>query len=124
MFNRGNYIFNPNFQKGTSSTKKTNFGIIREPDQLLFRRYFFYFPYINKFISKFLLADFYSKETFFLQYYSLAFVASFKRATDEGSLPEIAQNNPSYLPLNVFTASKGSKFYILSFRLRTYSYKI
>ena len=22
MFNRGNYIFNPNFQKGTSSTKK------------------------------------------------------------------------------------------------------
>ena len=32
MFNRGNYIFNPNFQKGTSSTKKTNFGIIQEPD--------------------------------------------------------------------------------------------
>ena len=123
MFNRGNYIFNPNFQKGTSSNKKTNFGIIREPDQLLFRRYVFFISPIF-FISKFLLADFYSKETFFLQYYSLAFVASFKRATDEGSLPEIAQNNPSYLPLNVFTASKGSKFYILSFRLRTYSYKI
>ena len=44
MFNRGNYIFNPNFQKGTSSTKKTNFGIIQEPDQLLFRRDFFLFP--------------------------------------------------------------------------------
>ena len=43
MFNRGNYSFNPNFQKGTSSTKKTNFGIIQEPDQLLFRRDFFPF---------------------------------------------------------------------------------
>ena len=36
-------------------------------------------------------------------------------ATDEGSLPEIAQYNPYYLPLNAFTASKRSKFYILSF---------
>ena len=49
-----------------------------------------------------------------LQYKSLAFVAGFKRATDEGSLPEIAQYSPSYLPLNVFTASKGSNllFYL------------
>ena len=47
-----------------------------------------------------------------LQYNSLAFVAGFKRATDEGSLPEIAQYSPSYLPLNVFIASKGSNLYI------------
>ena len=45
--------------------------------------------------------------------YSLAFVAGLKRATDEGSLPEIAQYSPYYLPLNVFTASKGSNLYIL-----------
>ena len=44
-----------------------------------------------------------------LQYNSLAFVAGFKKATDEGSLPKIAQYSPSFLPLNVFTASKGSK---------------
>ena len=37
----------------------------------------------------------------------------FKRATDEGSLPEIAQYSPYYLPLNVLTASKGSNLYIL-----------
>ena len=36
-----------------------------------------------------------------------------KRATDEGSLPEIAQYSPYYLPLNVLTASKGSSLYIL-----------
>ena len=48
-----------------------------------------------------------------LQYNSLAFVAGFKRATDEGSLPEIAQYSPYYLPLNVFTASRGSNLYIL-----------
>ena len=36
-----------------------------------------------------------------------------KRATAEGSLPEIAQYSPYYLPLNVFTASKGSNLYIL-----------
>ena len=53
MFNRGNYIFNLNFQKGTSSTKKTIFGIIQEPDQLLFRRDVFHFRYIF-FIFKFL----------------------------------------------------------------------
>ena len=38
---------------------------------------------------------------------------SFKRATDEGSLPEIVQYSPYYLPLNVFAASKGSNLYIL-----------
>ena len=38
---------------------------------------------------------------------------NFKRATDEGSLPEIAQYSPYYLPLNVFTASKGLNLYIL-----------
>ena len=43
----------------------------------------------------------------------LAFVASFKRATDEGSLPEIAQCSPTYPPLNVLIASKGSNLYIL-----------
>ena len=31
----------------------------------------------------------------------------------EGSLPEIAQYSPYYLPLNVFTAAKGSNLYIL-----------
>ena len=36
-----------------------------------------------------------------------------KRANDEGSLPEIAQYSPYYLPLNVFAASKGSNLYIL-----------
>ena len=48
-----------------------------------------------------------------LQYNSLAFVAGFKRATDEGSLPEISQYSPYYLPLNVLTAPKGSKICIL-----------
>ena len=48
-----------------------------------------------------------------LQYNSLAFVAGSKRATDEGSLPEIAQYSPCYLPLNVVIASKGSNLYIL-----------
>ena len=33
--------------------------------------------------------------------------------TDEGSVPEIAQYGPYYIPLNVFNASKGSSFYIL-----------
>ena len=42
-----------------------------------------------------------------LQYSNLAFVPGFKRATDEGSLPEIAQYSPYYLPLNVVIASKG-----------------
>ena len=31
----------------------------------------------------------------------------------KGSVPEIAQYGPYYLPLNVFTASKGSNLYIL-----------
>ena len=41
------------------------------------------------------------------------FVAGLKRATDEGSLPEIAEYIPYYIPLNVFIASKGSKLYTL-----------
>ena len=48
-----------------------------------------------------------------LRYNSLAFAASFKRATGECSLPEIEQYSPYYLPMNVFTASKGSNFSIL-----------
>ena len=28
-------------------------------------------------------------------------------------MPEVAQYGPYYIPLNVFTASKGSNFYIL-----------
>ena len=44
---------------------------------------------------------------------SLAFVAGLNRATDEGSLPQIVQYSPIVLPLNVFTASKGSNHYIL-----------
>ena len=48
-----------------------------------------------------------------LQYNRLAFVAGLNRATEEGLLPEIAQYSPYYLPLNVFTASKGSNLYIL-----------
>ena len=36
-----------------------------------------------------------------------------QRATNEGSLPEIAQYSPYYLPLNVFTASKGSNLHSL-----------
>ena len=43
--------------------------------------------------------------------YSLAFVAGLKRATDEGSLPEIAQYSPYYLPLNVFAALYFIFFY-------------
>ena len=48
-----------------------------------------------------------------LKYNSLAFVAGLNRATDEGSLPEIAQYSPYYLPLNVLIVSKGSNLYIL-----------
>ena len=50
-----------------------------------------------------------------LQDNSLAFVAGLNRVTDEGCLPEIAQYNPYYLPLNVYTASNGSNLYILLF---------
>ena len=50
-----------------------------------------------------------------LQYNGLAFVAGLGGATDEGLLPEIAQYSPYYPPLNVFTASKGSNLYILSY---------
>ena len=45
---------------------------------------------------------------------SLAFIAGFKRATDEGSLPEIAQYSPYYLPLNVLLLPKDSFFFIIS----------
>ena len=41
---------------------------------------------------------------------SLAFVAGFKRATDEGSLPEVAQYSPYYLPLNVLLLPKDQTF--------------
>ena len=34
-------------------------------------------------------------------------------STDQGSLPEIAQYSPYYLPLDVCTASKGSNLFIL-----------
>ena len=47
-----------------------------------------------------------------LQYNSLAFVAGFKRASDEGSLPEIAQNSPYYLPLTVLLLPKDVAFFI------------
>ena len=46
-----------------------------------------------------------------LQYNSMAFVADLKRATDDGSFPEIAQYSPYFLPLNVLAASKGSNLY-------------
>ena len=52
-----------------------------------------------------------------LQYNSLTFIAGFKRATDEGSLPEIAQYSPYYLPFNVLLLPKDQTyiFYSLSF---------
>ena len=34
-------------------------------------------------------------------------------ASDEGSLHEIAKYSPYYLPLNVFTASKGPNLYFV-----------
>ena len=54
-----------------------------------------------------------------LQYYSLAFVTGLKRATDEGSLPEIAQYSPYYLPLNVLLHKKDQTFllYLLLLQL-------
>ena len=51
-----------------------------------------------------------------LQYNSLPFVAGFKRATDEGSLPEIAQYSPYYLPLNVLLLPKDQAFIFFSAR--------
>ena len=42
----------------------------------------------------------------------MAFVDGFKRATDEGSLPEIAQYSPYYLPLNVLLLPKDQTFII------------
>ena len=49
-----------------------------------------------------------------LQHNSLAFVAGLKRATDEGSLPEIAQYSPYYLPLNVLLLPKDQTFIFYS----------
>ena len=45
-----------------------------------------------------------------LQYNSLAFVAGFKRATDEGTLPEIVQYSPYYLPLNILLLPEDQTF--------------
>ena len=45
-----------------------------------------------------------------LQFNSLTFVSGFKRATDEGSLSEIAQYSPSYIPLNVLLLPKDQTF--------------
>ena len=53
--------------------------------------------------------DFYNKVSN-LQHKSLAFVAGLKRATDEGSSPEIAQYSPYYLPLNVLLLPKDQTF--------------
>ena len=43
----------------------------------------------------------------------LAIVADLMGVTDEGSVPEVARCGPCCLPVGVFTASKGSNFYIL-----------
>ena len=51
-----------------------------------------------------------------LQFNSLAFVAGFKRATDEGSLPEIALYSPSYLSLNVLLLPKDQTFIFYIFQ--------
>ena len=40
----------------------------------------------------------------------LAFVAGLKRATDEGSLPEISQYSPYYLSLNILLLPKDQTF--------------
>ena len=40
----------------------------------------------------------------------MALVAGLKRTTDEGSLPEIAQYSPYYLPLNVLLLPKDQTF--------------
>ena len=47
-----------------------------------------------------------------------------KRATDEGSLPEIAQYSPYYLPLNVLLLPKDQTFifYSLLFSEQTHRY--
>ena len=42
----------------------------------------------------------------------LAIVTSFINVSDEGSIPEIAQYGPDFIPLNVLTASKGPNLYI------------
>ena len=47
----------------------------------------------------------------------LAFIAGLLRVTDEDSLSQLAQNGPLFL-LNVFTAFKGTNFYIFILMLR------
>ena len=56
------------------------------------------------------LIDIYRSHNKSLRYFGSSLVY---RVTDEGSVPEIAQYGPYYLPLNVFTAFKGSNCYIL-----------
>ena len=51
-----------------------------------------------------------------MQYNRLAFVAGLNRATDEGSLPEIAQYSPYILPLNVLLLPKDLNFVFYSFK--------
>ena len=55
-----------------------------------------------------------------LQYNSLAFFAGFKRATDEGSLPEIALYSPNYLILNVLLLPKDQTFIFYTSRFIHY----
>ena len=71
---------------------------------------------INNSVSKLCVYKFL---IFKLQYNSLAFVAGLKRATDEGSLPEIANYSPYYLPLNVLLLPKDQTFifYLLLLQL-------
>ena len=45
---------------------------------------------------------------------TLAFVAGLYRATDDGSLPEIAQYSPYYLPLNVLLLPKDQTFFLFA----------
>ena len=48
----------------------------------------------------------------------------FQGDDDEGSVPEIAQYGQNYHPLNVFTASKGSSFYISFTSFRFFDRKL
>ena len=59
------------------------------------------FNYLTQFRNVFDLG--FSYNFLKLQHYSLASVAKLKRATDEGSLPEIAQYSPYYLLLGVLS---------------------
>ena len=52
-----------------------------------------------------------------LQHNSLAFVAGLKRASDEGSLPEIAQYSPYYLNVLLLPRDQTFLFYLLLLQL-------